>query len=390
MSSSDSKPRFAIQQQLCALAKPSLPQDAERAAEGRRLRAERLEQRLKAAVAKLFSKKSVEAEVARFKENVQQGQSLENLVLVLEELVRAKPMIDAMLEELLRAKPMIDAMLKEFLRSKPIIEAMLEELVRAKPMLDTMVQARQSLDDFSKLSAVAADNMFRDLEEFRRLGQPLDGFSKLSAAEGIGGYIQSIERAAGVLGATCGTDLLKVIDWDFREALAPALAANRYGLLAPDFGLLAGNSVEALLSWAPPGRNIARTPALWCAPLLQLGPAFQRLQGKRVEVRCTVRCDLCASPIIVTGEKRLFEDDDRLNVELEIVPLCPTCLRLASEDPNYWEDNVSHLAPPPPPDRRESTPRFKLIRGSSDGTTQSRGHDLLHLVPPPDDEAEKP
>jgi hypothetical protein len=75
------RPHFALYDFLAAARVALSAHDAERTAELKRRRTERLEHRLRAAVAKLYARKYVTAEVAKFEEKVRQGQDLEDFVL---------------------------------------------------------------------------------------------------------------------------------------------------------------------------------------------------------------------------------------------------------------------------------------------------------------------
>jgi FtsZ-binding cell division protein ZapB len=89
-------PRFAIHQFFEQRPDGSAVEPT--ATEAHRLRIERLNRRLKAAVAKLYPRKSLEAALIRFEEQVRQGKSLDHLVLALEHMVQLKPAIDAMVQ----------------------------------------------------------------------------------------------------------------------------------------------------------------------------------------------------------------------------------------------------------------------------------------------------
>lgn len=185
--------RFAIHQLIAELGQRSGEESVKPAAtEAHRLRIERLNRRLKAAVGRLYSRKSAAAALAKFEEEVRQGKNLDHLVLVLEQMVRLRPALDAVA----RMQPALDAVarmpeLKAMAEMRPVLDyRAAEQQLRETWALQSRFDAAAAIpwnlrDTFSDVEAVRAG-----IERVVRLRPEID-----AAVEAAAEKLRSVQPA---------------------------------------------------------------------------------------------------------------------------------------------------------------------------------------------------
>jgi hypothetical protein len=93
-----------------------------------------------------------------------------------------------------------------------------------------------------------------------------------------------------------------------------------------------------------------------------------------IRVRCNVKCLWCSEALIASGRDQVVDGASReVPFDLDVAPVCPTCLERGEADPDYWGRCLSESIEPAPP-------QLRLIQGLAESTSGPRGRAVLHLV----------
>jgi hypothetical protein len=143
-------------------------------------------------------------------------------------------------------------------------------------------------------------------------------------------------------------------------ARAQALAGSSTALLTPH----GGGSADAALVWF--AAAAAAPPRLCMAALV---PALARRRGSRVSIETDVECDICGKPQYAAGAELEQLGAEGLS-DLDIIPICASCLGTAAQDPELWERRRT----------RQAGARLRLVCGEGEALATARDRDHLRLV----------
>jgi hypothetical protein len=135
-------------------------------------------------------------------------------------------------------------------------------------------------------------------------------------------------------------------------------------------GLLCGldldESFAASFTWRD--RELAE-PTLASA-LWRKDPSSQTKQV--IEIRCEVTCLFCNRPLVSAERTIASTSEHELVCRVAVIPICPTCIRMSNENPDYWRECLRQIT-------SGERPQLTCIPGGGEG--DGVPHGVVCLVP---------
>jgi hypothetical protein len=236
----------------------------------------------------------------------------------------------------------------------------------------------QSFDDLKRNTTSLVEQIWAlnvKLENQRLLEQLGFDTAKLSSPTGLmARYAGDLRRAREAFDSSIGNTSTGLLGWNPFADFTAILETLRVDIVAPDQSALVSTELGGMLTWLEPHQNDdwrLRSSGLLRDHLRRTAPP-----GQQVRVRCEVRCKFCGDEMV--QDEAIFDVSGQMvdTVEINVVPLCVTCLRRQERDPRFFESALSEMT------SFKST-SLTLVEGTAEELSEPRGRSILHLVASP-------